>query len=60
MNRRHSQFKVRVKFEPNRFSSNYLINVYEQLQPVDARIISSERKEIEEVEINTAIEGGER
>jgi hypothetical protein len=60
MNKRHSQFKVRVKFEPNRFSSDYLINVYEQVQPVDSRIISSERKEHEEVKINTAIEGGER
>ena len=47
MNNRHSQFKVRVKFEPNRFSSDDLINVYEQLQPVDSRIISSERKENE-------------
>lgn len=60
MNKRHSQFKVRVKFEPNRFSSDYLINVYEQLQPVDARIISNERKENEEVEIYPGIEGGER
>lgn len=60
MNKQHSQFKVRVKFEPNRFSSNYLINVYEHVQPVDSCIISSERKEHEEVNINTVIEGGER
>ena len=60
MSKRDSEFKVRVKFEPNRFSSDYLVNVYEELQPVDSHIISSARKENETVEINTAIEGGER
>ncbi len=60
MNKRHSQLKICVKFEPNRFSSDYLAKVYEHLQPVDSRIISSEREEQQEVGINVAIEGGEK
>ena len=60
MNRRHSHVKIRVEFEPNRFSSECLVKVYEQLKPVESRVVSNERKKNEEAEIIAAIEGGEK
>jgi hypothetical protein len=60
MNKRHSNLQIRIEFEPNRFSSDWLVKVYEQLKPVDARIISNERQEKEELGTGAAIEGGEK
>ena len=60
MKKRHSDLKIRVEFEPNRFSSDYLIEVYEQLKPVDSRIISNERQNDEVGGDIAAIEGGNK
>ena len=60
MNKHHSGLKIRVEFEPNRFSSDYLVKVYEQLKPVDSRIISSERQKNEEAGTIEAVKGGEK
>jgi hypothetical protein len=37
MTERHCTLRVRVAFEPNRFSSDQLVKVYEQLKPTDSR-----------------------
>jgi hypothetical protein len=60
MNKRHSNLQIRIEFEPNRFSSDWLVKVYEQLKPVDSRIVSNERQENEETGTETATEGGEK
>jgi len=60
MNKRHSKLDIRVEFEPNRFSSDCLVKVYEQLKPVDSRIISNERKNNEDAGTVAAIEGGKK
>jgi hypothetical protein len=60
MSKRHSDLKVRVQFEPNRFSSDFLNNVYEQLKPIDSRILSNERQQDGEAETKTSIEGGKK
>jgi hypothetical protein len=45
MNKRPLNIKTRIKFEPNRFSSDCLVNVYEQLKPVESRVISRKHQE---------------
>jgi hypothetical protein len=60
MSKRHSVLKVRVQFEPNRFSSDFLNKVYEQLKPIDSRILSNERQQDGEAETKTSIEGGKK
>jgi hypothetical protein len=60
MSKRHSDLKVRVQFEPNRFSSDFLNKVYEQLKPIDSRILSNERQQDGEAETKTSIEGGKK
>ncbi len=37
MSNRHHTWRLRVRFEPNRFSSEQLAKVYEQLQPTVSR-----------------------
>ena len=37
MTERHRPWRIRLAFEPNRFSSEQLIKVYEQLKPTDSR-----------------------
>ena len=37
MSERHRTWRVRVAFEPNRFSSDQLVKVYEQLKPTNSR-----------------------
>ncbi len=58
MKKRHSNLQIRIEFEPNRFSSDWLVEVYEQLRPVDSRIVSNERQENEDANTEAAIEGG--
>ena len=60
MKRGHSRVKIRVEFEPNRFSSECLAKVYEQLKPVDSRVVSNQRQENEKSKAIAAIEGGEK
>ena len=60
MRKRRSTLRIRIEFEPNRFASNCLAEVYEQLKPVDSRVVSRERKENEEAGARAAIEGGEK
>ena len=49
MNKRHSNLNIRIEFEPNRFASKCLAKVYEQLKPVDSRIVSTGRQDNEKV-----------
>ncbi len=37
MSNRHHTWRLRVRFEPNRFSSEQLAKVYEQLKPTASR-----------------------
>ena len=37
MSERHCTRRIRVAFEPNRFSSDQLVKIYEQLKPTDSR-----------------------
>ena len=37
MTKRHRAWRIRLAFEPNRFSCDQLVKVYEQLKPTDAR-----------------------
>ena len=37
MSERHRTWRVRIAFEPNRFSSEQLAKVYAQLKPTDSR-----------------------
>ncbi len=60
MSRRRSSLKVRIEFEPNRLASKCLTKIYEQLKPVDSRIVSNKRQENEKSEAIAAIEGGEK
>ena len=60
MSKRHSNLKIRIEFEPNRFASKCLAKVYEQLKPVDSRIVSKERQDNEKVIAVAAIQGGEK
>jgi hypothetical protein len=41
MRERHRTWRIRVAFEPNRFSSEQLVEVYEQLKPTDARVTAA-------------------
>ncbi len=41
MTRQPRRWRVRLAFEPNRFSSEQLVRVYEQLKPTDARATSA-------------------
>ena len=47
MNKRPLNIKTRIKFEPNRFSSDCLVTVYENLKPVESRLISRKHQEKE-------------
>ncbi len=60
MSKRHPNFKVRVEFEPNRFAPKCLAKIYEQLKPVDSRLVSNQRQENEKNDVIAAIEGGEK
>lgn len=60
MKKRHADLKLRVEFEPNRFSSDWLAKVYEQLKPVDSRIIFDEGQTNEQGGTRTARKGGEQ
>ncbi len=40
MNKRHSNLKIRIEFERNRFASNCLAKIYEQLKPANSREVS--------------------
>ncbi len=60
MKKRHSNLQIRIEFEPNRFSSDWLVKVYEQLKPVDSRSVSNERQKNEEVGTEAANKGGEK
>lgn len=42
MNDRQRQWRIRVAFEPNRFCAEHLIDVYEQLKPVQSQTIAAE------------------
>ncbi len=48
MNKRPLSFKTRIKFEPNRFSSDCLVKVYEQLKPVESRVITRKHQNNED------------
>lgn len=41
MTRPPRPWRVRLAFEPNRFSAEQLVRVYEQLKPTDARAASA-------------------
>jgi len=60
MSRRHSNLRIRIEFEPNRFASKCLAETYEQLKPVDSRIVSNKRKAKEKIKAIAAIQGGEK
>ncbi len=60
MSKHRSNFKVRIEFEPNRFAPKCLAKIYEQLKPVDSRLVSNQRQENEKNEAIAAIEGGEK
>ncbi len=60
MKKRHSNLKIRVEFEPNRFSSDYLVKVYEHLKPVDSRLVSNEPQKKEEAGNISAIKGNKK
>ena len=60
MKKRHSNLKIRVEFEQNRFSSDYLVKVYEHLKPVDSRLVSNEPQKKEEAGNISAIKGNKK
>ncbi len=60
MKKCHSNLSLRVEFEPNRFSADFLLEVYEKLKPVEVRILSDEHKNNGEPGIIVAIEGGKK
>ncbi len=60
MNKRQPHLKIRVEFEPNRFASDCLAKVYEQLKPVDSRIISNEHQKKEEAGNIATIKGSKK
>ena len=60
MKKRHSNLKIRVEFEPNRFSSDYLVKVYEHLKPVDSRLVSNEQQKKEVAGNISAIKGNKK
>ncbi len=58
MSKRHPNLGIRIEFEPNRFASKCLAKIYEQLKPVDSRIVSNKRQGKEKSKAIAAIEGG--
>jgi len=60
MSKRQPNLKTRIEFEPNRFASDCLARIYEQLKPVDSRIISNEDQENEKSRTIAATEGGKK
>lgn len=60
MNKHPSSIKIRVEFEPNRFASDCLEKVYEQLMPIDSRTISDKCPDNETSEPTAAIKGDKK
>lgn len=60
MSKRHSNLGIRIEFEPNRFASKCLAKTYEQLKPVDSRVVSNERQENGKSKAIEATVGGEK
>ena len=58
MKKRHPNLQIRIEFEPNRFSSDWLVKAYEQLKPVDSHSVSQERQKHEEIDTKAANKGG--
>ena len=61
MSSRHHTWHLRVTFEPNRFSSEQLAKVYEQLKPTQSREVlppSADRRKTKKR--RTRISGGEQ
>ncbi len=60
MSKRQPNLKTRIEFEPNRFAPDCLARIYEQLKPVDCRIISNEDQENEKSKTIAATERGKK
>ncbi len=58
MSKRRSDLKVRIHFEPNRFSSESLTKVYEQIKPVDSRNLSNECQQDKEAQTKVSMGEG--
>ena len=56
---RKSRMRGRIVYEPNRFSAECLVQVYEQLGPTDARIASTKGEKAEPVAKPGVATGGE-
>ena len=57
MKRPPTKLKVRVAYEPNRFSLDALNAVYERLNPIESRTVSkNEDKEIVSVDLSNVEE----
>jgi hypothetical protein len=60
MSERHRTWRVRIAFEPNRFSSDQLVKVYEQLKPTNARSSPAQPSSRPTPTKRSAAKGGER
>ncbi len=60
MTGRYRPWRIRVAFEPNRFSSEQLVKVYEQLKPTDSRATPGEPVRNRATTKRSAAKRGER
>jgi hypothetical protein len=60
MTKRQRTWRLRVAFEPNRFASEQLVKVYEQLEPMRARTTQAAPVRKTAVTKRSTVKGGEQ
>lgn len=60
MNKRPAKLKIRIEYEPNRFSSEHVISVYERLKPIVSSTASEGQQRKEAPMRKPASEGGKQ
>ena len=53
------RWRVRIAFEPNRFSGEHLSDVYRQLKPVDSRMTTTPAAQPQATKKRNATAGGQ-
>ena len=58
MNKRPAKLEIRIEYEPNRFSSEHVISVYERLKPIVSNAASEGKERKAAPKRKPASEGG--
>ena len=60
MSERQRQWRIRVAFEPNRYCVEHLIQVYEQLKPMQSQGIAAKPSDKRAATKHAAMKGAQR